>query len=141
MAHLVGPIVIFLQEKFLANVETSNPLKKCYLLFDRKLFQNLGRILSRFYAISRPQTFFSVLRESQRNLRKCKQLRWIHFLRFLWLSLSTEKKVVFAGKTHEIFPNLPRIWQTFTFIEEEYIFTTTAMIFCSLLVTFWGNRD
>ena len=63
--------------------------------------------------------FFSVLRESQRNRRKCIQRSCLHFLRFLWLSRSTEKKVVWDRENAwNLDKILPRFWNSSTWIED-----------------------
>ena len=77
----------------------------------------IGKILCNFPAEN--LFFFSVLRESQRNRRKCIQRSCLHFLRFLWLSRSTEKKVVWDRENAwNLDKILPRFWNSFTWIED-----------------------
>ena len=67
------------------------------LLFKWNYFKILAEFCQDFMHFPGLKRVFSVLRESQRNLRKCKQLRWIHFLS-VSLAFSQHRKTTFFGR-------------------------------------------
>ena len=99
MAHLVGPIVIFLQEKFLANVETSNPLKKCYLLFKWNYFKILAGFCQDFMRFPGLKRLFFLCfekaRETSENVNNFVEYIFFGFSGFL---LAQKKNTFSPGK-------------------------------------------